>query len=92
MPWGTIKKITIDVDVTNIEMIESAIKSLEKRRVEYQQRALMEEIERLREENKRLEKLGEVLAHIERLEKLLADEGICLTCGCRGCDCQEGDQ
>jgi hypothetical protein len=37
------------------------------------------EIERLLEENK-------------RLEKLLADEGICLTCGCRGCDCQEGDQ
>ena len=51
-----------------------------------------DENERLREENKRLEKLGEALAHIEWLEKLLADEGICLICGSRGCDCQEGEQ
>ena len=30
-------------------------------------------------------------AEIERLRTLLTSEGICLECGSRGCDCQEGE-
>jgi hypothetical protein len=38
-----------------------------------------------------LEQIRRKDAEIERLRTLLTSEGICLECGSRGCDCQEGE-